>query len=94
MSKDAKARPDPGSALTAAQRSTLDAVLNLIVPASADGRMPGAAEVGVPAYLCAEAADALPVLREELDELEQRSRAGEYVVGQTIACDGGVVGTS
>jgi NAD(P)-dependent dehydrogenase (short-subunit alcohol dehydrogenase family) len=22
------------------------------------------------------------------------SRAGEYVVGQTIACDGGVVGTS
>jgi hypothetical protein len=74
VSKDANARPDPGSALTAAQRSILDAVLNLIVPASADGRMPGAAEVGVPAYLCAEAADALPVLREELDELERRAR--------------------
>jgi hypothetical protein len=29
----------------------------------------------VPAYLLAEAADALPVLREELDELERRSGA-------------------
>lgn len=75
MSKDANASPSPGSALTAAQHSTLDAVLNLIVPASADGRMPAAAEVGVPAYLYAEAADALPVLREELDELERRAQA-------------------
>ncbi len=75
MSKDADASLVPGSTLTAAQWATLDAVLNLIVPASADARMPGAAEVGVPAYLCAEAADALPVLREELDELERRSRA-------------------
>ena len=75
MSQDANARPDPESALTAVQRATLDAVLNLIVPPSADARMPGAAEVGVPAYLCAEAADALPRLRGELDELERRARA-------------------
>ncbi len=74
MSKDQNAASDPGSMLTAAQLAILDAVLNLIVPPSADGRMPGAAEVGVPAYLCAEAADALPVLRLELEELEQRSR--------------------
>ncbi len=74
MSKDANASLTPGSVLTAAQLATLDAVLNLIVPASADGRMPAAAEVGVPAYLCAEAADVLPQLREELDELERCSR--------------------
>ena len=75
VSKNANASPGPESALTAAQRSTLDAVLNLIVPPSADGRMPGAAEVGVPAYLVAQAADALPVLRDELEALERRSRA-------------------
>ena len=75
MSKEANASLAPESALTAVQLASLDAVLNLIVPASADGRMPGAAEVGVPAYLCAEAADALPVLREELDELDRRSNA-------------------
>jgi Gluconate 2-dehydrogenase subunit 3 len=75
VGKDADASLAPGSALTAAQSATLDAVLNLIVPASADGRMPGAAEVGVPAYFLAEAADALPELREELDELERRANA-------------------
>ena len=73
MSKDQDAASDPGSALTAAQLATLEAVLNLIVPASADGRMPGAAEVGVPAYLLAEAPDALPLLCRELEELERRS---------------------
>lgn len=63
-----------GCMLTPAQRAILDAVLNLIVPPSADGRLPGAAEVDVPTYLLAEAADALPALREELDELERRAR--------------------
>ena len=75
MTKDANAGLAPQSALTAAQLAVLDAVLNLIVPPSSDARMPGAAEVGVLAYLCAEAADALPVLREELDELERRANA-------------------
>lgn len=74
MSQDADAKLTPQSALTAAQLAILDAVLNLIVPPSADGRMPGAAEVGVPAHLCVEAADALPALRAELDELERRAR--------------------
>ena len=67
MSKDFDIA-DPGL------RAMLDIVLNLIVPPSADARMPGAAEVGVPAYLAAEAPDALPVLRQELDELDRRSR--------------------
>lgn len=75
MSKDINASPKPENALTAAQLERLDAVLNLIVPPSADGRMPGAAEVGVPAYLYAEAAEALPVLGDELDQIERRSRA-------------------
>jgi hypothetical protein len=60
--------------LTPEQRGMLDLVLNMIVPPSADGRMPGAAEVGVPAYLFAEAPDALPALRLELEELELRTR--------------------
>ena len=67
MSKDFDIA-DPG------QRAILDIVLDMIVPPGADGRMPGAAEVGVPAYLAAEAPDALPLLRQELDELERRSR--------------------
>ena len=67
-------RADSGQPLTSAQRATLDIVLDMIVPPSADGRMPGTAEVGVPAYLYAEAPDALPVLCQELDELDRRSR--------------------
>ncbi len=63
-----------GQPLTPVQRVNLDIVLDMIVPPSADGRMPGAAEVGVPAYLVAEAPDALPLLRQELGQLELRSR--------------------
>ena len=62
-----------GQPLTPVQRVNLDIVLDMIVPPSADGRMPGAAEVGVPAYLLAEAPDALPPLCRELEELERRS---------------------
>jgi hypothetical protein len=75
VDQDGNAILDPGCTLPAPQRAILDAVLNLIVPPSADGRMPGAAEVSVPAYLFAEAADALPVLRQELDELERQAHA-------------------
>jgi hypothetical protein len=65
---------DSRQPLTSGQRQILDIVLNMIVPPSADGRMPGAAEVGVPAYLLAEAPDALPVLCQELEELDRCSR--------------------
>jgi hypothetical protein len=64
---------DPAQAFSAAQRAVLDIVLDLIVPPSADGRMPGAAEVGVPAYLSTEAPDALPELLQELEQLERRA---------------------
>jgi hypothetical protein len=74
MTTDRADIADSGRPLTSGQRATLDIVLNMIVPPSADGRMPGAAEVGVPAYLFAEAPDALPVLCQELEELDRRSR--------------------
>jgi hypothetical protein len=64
---------DSRQPLTSGQRASLDLVLNMIVPPSAERRMPGAAEVGVPAYLYAEAPDALPVLCQELEALERRS---------------------
>jgi len=73
MSTDRTDSVDFVQPLTSGQRVILDIVLNLIVPPSADGRMPGAAEVGVPAYLFAEAPDALPLLCQELEELERRS---------------------
>jgi len=74
MSTDRADSAESSQPLTSEQRAILDLVLNLIVPPSADGRMPGAAEVGVLAYLAAEAPDALPLLRQELDQLDLRSR--------------------
>lgn len=57
------------------QLATLEGVLDLIVPPSADGRMPGATEVGVPAYRLAHCADALPILCTELDRLDAQAHA-------------------
>ncbi len=74
--------PASGSDLTAAQRAALEQVLDLIVPPSADGRMPGASEVGVPAYLLAHCADALPTLRDELDRLDAQA---QFLNGQPFS---------
>lgn len=60
--------------LSAAQRETLDAVLDCIVPPNADRGLPGASEVGVLAHLTERAAHALPLVRQELDELDRLSR--------------------
>ena len=65
--------------LSAKQRATLDIALNLIIPPSEDGRMPGAADYDVFAYLCEFAADALPTLERELDELEAIAQATHEV---------------
>jgi hypothetical protein len=73
--------------LSPAQGATLECVLDLIVPPSADRRMPGATEVGVPAYLRAHCAEALPILREELDRLEAQAQTG---FGQPFAVIGAV----
>ncbi len=66
------------------QRATLDAVLNIIVPASEDGRLPSAVEVGVLDHIRDAAAgdpaagdparDLIDTLREELDRLDDQAR--------------------
>ena len=66
--------PPDAPALTDTQAAVLALVLDLIVPPSADGRLPGAAELGVAGYLATQAADVLPRLRQELDALETQCR--------------------
>ena len=66
--------PRTAGLLNEVRSAILDRVLDLIVPPSADGRLPGAAELGVPDYLLANAPDALAVLRRELDMLEAQAR--------------------
>ncbi len=67
------------SPVSAAQRATLDAVLDMIVPASEDGRLPSAVAVGVLEYIRDAAAvdpasELIATLREELDRLEEQAR--------------------
>lgn len=59
-----------GDPMTPAQRAVLALVVDLIVPPSADGRMPGASELGVPDYLTSHAAPALPAILADLDRLQ------------------------
>jgi hypothetical protein len=58
------------AALTTVQRRTFDCVLNLIVPPSPDGCMPGAADVEVLRYLLESEPASIRPLRDELDRLE------------------------
>lgn len=62
------------AALTTSQRRTLDCVLNLIVPPSPDGRMPGAADVDVLRYLLESEPASMPALRDELNRLETEAQ--------------------
>ena len=71
---DAASAPSADTPLTTAQSAILDLVLDLILPPSAERRLPGAAELGVPAYLAAQAPEALPLIAPELDALEARAR--------------------
>jgi hypothetical protein len=61
--------------LDGARRETLAVVLNLIIPPSDDGRLPGAAEYDVLGHIRDRASSLLPVLREELDRLDALARA-------------------
>ena len=62
-------------ALTEVQDKTLTAVLNLIIPPSDDGRMPGATECDILGYIQDAARDLIPTLAEELDQLEGVAQA-------------------
>ena len=59
--------------LSASQRETLRVLLGMIVPPSADGRMPGAAQMAALARHVAEAATSLPALGEHLDALDREA---------------------
>lgn len=69
--------PDLGTSaikvLTGKQARTLDAVLNLIIPPATGRGLPGAAEVGVFAYMTREAPEAIPIVADELDRLDAES---------------------
>ena len=58
------------SPLTDTQRRSLDIVLDMIVPASADGSKPSAAQVDVLGYIRTFEADSLGTLGTELDQLD------------------------
>ena len=66
------------SALSEAQRAALPALLDTLVPASDDGTMPSAAEVGFDAYLVTNGEGVLPMLRTVLDQLDDGFAAGAY----------------
>ena len=61
----------PAPSLTSVQRETLRAVLNTIVPASADGRLPGAAELDPVLRHVAQAEGLVAALRGQLDTLQR-----------------------
>lgn len=65
----------PAVTLSAAERALLDLVADTIVPPSADGRLPGASELGIHEYLCLHAADAFARLREDLALVERGAQA-------------------
>jgi hypothetical protein len=52
---------------TASQRALLAALLDTLVPASDDGEMPSAADVGFDAYLLAQAESFIPTLESALE---------------------------
>ena len=61
--------------LSAHQRCLLDIVLDLIVPASKDGRRPSAAEVDVLGYIRESESHTLDELRDALDRLDAQAAA-------------------
>ena len=65
----------PEAALTSAQRETLRVLLDMIVPPTADGRMPGAAEMAGPFGPFAGARTTLAALRELLAALDREALA-------------------
>ena len=69
--------PTAGSdaGLTSAQLETLSVLLNMIVPRTPDGRMPGAGELAALSSHIAAARTALPALRAQLDELDREATA-------------------
>jgi len=55
------------------QTRTLASILDMIIPPSDDGRMPGASEVDVPAYIQEQSGEAIPLIVEGLASLDEMS---------------------
>lgn len=62
-------------ALDATERRIFDVLLGMIVPASADGRKPSAAQVDVLGYIVEHESGVLPTLRAELRAVDARAQA-------------------
>ena len=60
--------------MTAAQRAAFQVVVDMIVPASADGRKPSAAEVGVLDFIAEHQPDELPGIARDIDRLDAAAR--------------------
>ena len=58
-------------ALSQAQRETLRVVLDMIIPASEDGRFPSAADIDVLDHIRESGSQLLPALREDLGRLDR-----------------------
>jgi len=65
---------DSNTPLSRAQHETLTVVLNLIIPPSDDGRMPGAAEYDVWGYIRDAASSLAAVIPKQLDQLDRHAR--------------------
>ena len=59
---------------TAEQRATLDAVLRMVIPASADGVMPSAAEVDFLQWMGEFAQDAVETIQDIVDRIDEVAR--------------------
>ena len=61
------------TALTDEQCRTLSALVNMIIPPSEDGRMPGAAELDLPGYVRDETGDLIPEIKQGLTALDRHA---------------------
>ena len=59
--------------LTDQQRRTLSALVNMMIPASEDGRMPGAGELDLLAYVRDETGELIPAIEQGLTVLNQQA---------------------
>ena len=64
-----------GSLLSDAEKQALSCVLDEIIPQSADGRFPGAGELGLASYLSEKAPDLIPLIRPGLARLDELATA-------------------
>ena len=79
---------------TDGQRATLDAVLPMIIPASADGTMPSAADVDFLPWLAEYAPDSVAAIQTALDRIDAVAQeSGDAFAAMNSASRQGVINT-